>query len=215
MEPPTQQQKSVSQDARDRKKLPDISPNTHIISQPSSKIPCIFAFAGCTSITTFKSDWKRHVSTKHFHSQLYTCSKCKKGEGQKKGYNRKDLFTNHLKRKHQIAQGPEIERLQSECITASRDRPEHLHCARRECQKVFKRLADWDEWTEHVWLHVEKGEGCGVADVFIHFALESGIIEIQGENDYRLCKETWEGASVSWAKNLSVLAMVAGGYTGS
>ena len=47
----------------------------------------------------------------------------------------------------------------------------------------------WDEWTEHVGRHMEKGEGPVLrADgLLAQWALEEGIIEPKGDGEYRLC----------------------------
>lgn len=179
----------------------------HIAAAHTRPFPCAFSFAGCTSTFGSKNEWKRHIASQHLCLQYYRCSACSTNTAEGKGneFNRKDLFTQHLRRMHApfpikraIAKGDSkmqadwdlhVKEMQQSCLVQRRHPPQKSACPKQECQSVFEGPTSWDEWTEHVGRHMEKGEGqrLGVDDLLAKWALEEGIIEPKGNGEFRLC----------------------------
>ncbi|KAK4122322.1 hypothetical protein N657DRAFT_672891 [Parathielavia appendiculata] len=91
--------------------------DTHIRKQHHRPFNCVFDFAGCESTFASKNEWKRHVATQHLLLFYWACpegacanthrhgpcaSSAFRGPNNPRGsiFNRKDLFTQHLKRMH-------------------------------------------------------------------------------------------------------------------
>ncbi|KAG5979281.1 hypothetical protein E4U55_005334 [Claviceps digitariae] len=179
----------------------------HVAAAHTRPFPCAFFFAGCTSTFGSKNEWKRHISSQHLCLQYYRCSACPQSAAEGKGneFNRKDLFTQHLRRMHApfqikraISQGDghiqaewdtHVKEMQQSCLVTRRQPPQRAACPKTDCQKSFEGQNAWDEWTEHVGRHMEKGEGpvLGADELLTQWALEEGIIEAKGEGEYRLC----------------------------
>ncbi|QDS68960.1 hypothetical protein FKW77_008792 [Venturia effusa] len=68
--------------------------------------PCCFAQYNCGSAFTSKNEWKRHISTKHIQLGFWRCDMCPPSPGIDhpifNDFNRKDLFTQHLRRMHAV-----------------------------------------------------------------------------------------------------------------
>lgn len=62
-------------------------------------LPCPLAAFGCTSSFISKNEWKRHINTQHLRLEAWLCDQCPKRDN-KREFNRKDLFIQHLKRMH-------------------------------------------------------------------------------------------------------------------
>ncbi|KAB8294846.1 hypothetical protein EYC80_006807 [Monilinia laxa] len=144
----------------------------HIASSHTRAYICVFDFAGCGSTFASKNEWKRHVSSQHLNLQAWVCTLGSCGKvplsshpGAMKGalkrsggkaavergyqirgaeFNRKDLFTQHLRRMHAPfdvkrkgkRNGEWEERvkgLQRSCERVVRDAPERLGCPVRGC----------------------------------------------------------------------------------
>jgi len=121
-----------------------------------------------------------------------------------KDFSRKDLFTQHLRRMHApfalkkaIAKGDNklqlewethVKEMQATCLVHRRQPPQRTACPKEDCSKVFEGAGSWDDWTEHVGRHMEKGEagGLGVDKLLARWALDEGIIEHRGDGEYRL-----------------------------
>ncbi|KAK7419813.1 hypothetical protein QQZ08_010701 [Neonectria magnoliae] len=179
----------------------------HIAAAHTRPFPCAFSFAGCTSTFGSKNEWKRHISSQHLCLQYYRCSSCTQStaEGRGNEFNRKDLFTQHLRRMHApfqikraIAKGDSklqteweahVKDMQQSCLVQRRHPPQRSACPKPDCQTVFEGPTSWDEWTEHVGRHMEKGEGqrLGVDGLLAKWALEESIIEPRGDGEFRLC----------------------------
>lgn len=179
----------------------------HIAAAHTRPFPCAFAFAGCTSTFGSKNEWKRHLASQHLCLQYYRCSECPQGSGEGRGneFNRKDLFTQHLRRMHapfqvkrsmtktdtklQAEWEVRVKELQQCCLVQRRWPPQRSACPKPDCQSVFEGPTSWDEWTEHVGRHMEKGESLrlGVDRLLAKWALDEGIIEPKGDGEYRLC----------------------------
>ncbi|KAI1081078.1 hypothetical protein F5B20DRAFT_536696 [Whalleya microplaca] len=182
----------------------------HIAAAHTRPFPCAFAFAGCTSTFGSKNEWKRHIASQHLCLQYYRCSSCPQTtvEGKGNEFNRKDLFTQHLRRMHApfaikkaIAKGDSklqvdwethVKEMQQSCLVTRRQPPQRSACPKPDCASVFEGPTSWDEWTEHVGRHMEKGEAArlGVDRLLAKWALDEGIIERKEDGEYRLCNGT-------------------------
>ncbi|KAF4969248.1 hypothetical protein FSARC_3501 [Fusarium sarcochroum] len=178
----------------------------HIAAAHTRPFPCAFSFAGCTSTFGSKNEWKRHIASQHLCLQYYRCSSCPQSTAEGKGneFNRKDLFTQHLRRMHApfqikraIAKGDSklqsewdthVKDMQQSCLVQRRLPPQRSACPKQGCQSIFEGPSSWDEWTEHVGRHMEKGEGgrLGVDGLLAQWALDEGIIERKADGEYRL-----------------------------
>lgn len=178
----------------------------HIAAAHTRPFPCAFSFAGCTSTFGSKNEWKRHIASQHLCLQYYRCSSCPQSSADGKGneFNRKDLFTQHLRRMHapfaikksitksdsklQTEWETHVKDMQTSCLVTRRQPPQRSACPKPDCQSVFEGPGSWDEWTEHVGRHMEKGEAqhMGVDSLLSDWALEEGIIERLGNGGYRL-----------------------------
>ncbi|KAL7623191.1 hypothetical protein AAE478_006872 [Parahypoxylon ruwenzoriense] len=182
----------------------------HIAAAHTRPFPCAFAFAGCTSTFGSKNEWKRHIASQHLCLQYYRCSSCPQStvEGKGNEFNRKDLFTQHLRRMHApfaikkaIAKGDSklqmdwethVKEMQQSCLVTRRKPPQRSSCPKSDCASVFEGPTSWDEWTEHVGRHMEKGEAgrLGIDRLLAKWALDEGIIERRDDSEYRLCSGT-------------------------
>ncbi|CAG8949969.1 hypothetical protein HYFRA_00004301 [Hymenoscyphus fraxineus] len=189
--------------------------HTHITKTHQHQLrayTCVFHFAGCPSTFTSKNEWKRHVSSQHLNLTAWVCELglCAKS-ARKSEFNRKDLFTQHLRRMHtpsSIKRGASskkngeweerVKELQRCCVVVKREAPELVGCPVRGCESFFEGKGAWDERMEHVGKHLEKGimEGLGVQvnqgdDAhLVRWALGEGIIEEKlgcGGGRFRLC----------------------------
>ena len=179
----------------------------HIAAAHTRPFPCAFSFAGCTSTFGSKNEWKRHIASQHLCLQYYRCSSCPQSSADGKGneFNRKDLFTQHLRRMHapfaikkalskgdsklQAEWDGHVKEMQASCLVTRRQPPQRSACPKPDCQSVFEGAGSWDEWTEHVGRHMEKGEAqrLEVDRLLAKWALDEGIIERQEDGEYRLC----------------------------
>lgn len=178
----------------------------HIAAAHTRPFPCAFSFAGCNSTFGSKNEWKRHITSQHLCLQYYRCSSCPGGSTEGKGneFNRKDLFTQHLRRMHapfqikrpaskgdvkiQAEWELHVRSMQQSCLVNRRYPPQKSACPNPDCRSVFEGPGSWDEWTEHVGRHMEKGEGgkLSVDRHLIDWALDENIIESRGGGNYRL-----------------------------
>lgn len=179
----------------------------HIAAAHTRPFPCAFAFAGCTSTFGSKNEWKRHIASQHLCLQYYRCLLCSSSTPEGKGneFNRKDLFTQHLRRMHApfaIKKGlakvdpkmllewdNHVKEMQQSCLVTRRLPPQRSACPKSDCESTFEGPGSWDEWTEHVGRHMEKGEGqqLGVDHLLAKWALDEGVIERRDDGAYRLC----------------------------
>ncbi|KAI6750229.1 hypothetical protein HG531_007494 [Fusarium graminearum] len=82
-----------------------------------------------------------------------------------------------------------VKEMQVSCLVQRRLPPQRSACPKQGCQSVFEGPSSWDEWTEHVGRHMEKGEGggrLGVDGLLAQWALDEGIIERKTDGEYRL-----------------------------
>ncbi|CAP72575.1 uncharacterized protein PODANS_2_70 [Podospora anserina S mat+] len=189
----------------------------HVAAAHTRPFPCAFSFAGCPSTFGSKNEWKRHIASQHLCLQYYRCSSCPQSSPDGKGneFNRKDLFTQHLRRMHapfaikkSIAKGDSklqvewethVKEMQASCLVTRRQPPQRSACPKQDCQSVFEGPGSWDEWTEHVGRHMEKGEAqqMGVDSLLSDWALEEGIIERLEDGEYKLTSGNGNGNGVA------------------
>jgi hypothetical protein len=68
--------------------------------------PCPLAIYGCAATFATKNEWKRHISTQHIKLGFWRCDLCPPSQDAQltstyyNDFNRKDLFTQHLRRMH-------------------------------------------------------------------------------------------------------------------
>lgn len=190
----------------------------HIAAAHTRPFPCAFAFAGCTSTFGSKNEWKRHIASQHLCLTYYRCSSCSQGtvEGKGNEFNRKDLFTQHLRRMHApfqikraLAKGDSklqqeweshVKDMQISCLVTRRAPPQRSACPKADCANIFEGAGSWDDWTEHVGRHMEKGEAArlGVDRLLAKWALDEGIIEKKDDGEYRLCGVEREGGAAGY-----------------
>ncbi|KAI9657597.1 MAG: hypothetical protein M1821_002773 [Bathelium mastoideum] len=65
--------------------------------------PCPLAPYNCASAFGSKNEWKRHISSQHLRLGYWRCDLCADPTDRPNDFNRKDLFTQHLRRMHAAA----------------------------------------------------------------------------------------------------------------
>ncbi|KAK7952486.1 uncharacterized protein PG986_008214 [Apiospora aurea] len=159
----------------------------HIKKQHTRPFTCLFAFAGCASTFAAKNEWKRHVASQHLLLFYWLCSQgtCTKVSNSSSSsicsphapnlpngaiFNRKDLYTQHVRRMHvplnikkQLKQKntvPEwedsLQCFQEEAHKPRCSLPDYMTCPAAGCAHVFKGASAWDEHMEHLAKHLEK-----------------------------------------------------------
>lgn len=143
--------------------------------------PCPLAAYNCTSTFASKNEWKRHVSTQHIKLGYWRCDLCTPTTDPNDSsvlyhndFNRKDLFTQHLRRMH-AANGSGARHLkeypvdednigdhQTRCYLQLRSPPQQSVCPFNGCDHEFFGPASWEERMEHVGRHFEKDKRNGV-----------------------------------------------------
>jgi hypothetical protein len=174
----------------------------HVTSSHTRAFICVFDFAGCNATFTSKNEWKRHVSSQHLNLTAWVCDLgiCGKnhasGKSKPAEFNRKDLFTQHLRRMHtpfQVKRNKDrknaeweekLKDLQRECLITKREPPMQLACPLQSCGVHFEGQGTWDDMMEHVGKHLEKaasglGESVNQEDdgLLVEWALKEGILQ--------------------------------------
>ncbi|KAF2750553.1 hypothetical protein M011DRAFT_174050 [Sporormia fimetaria CBS 119925] len=124
--------------------------------------PCPLAAYGCISSFTSKNEWKRHVSTQHIKLSFWRCSMCPPTADPHdpdsvyyNDFNRKDLFTQHLRRMHgDFVTDENLAQYHRDCYIEVRDAPLKSQCL--YCSQSFDGKGSWEERMEHVGRHLEK-----------------------------------------------------------
>ncbi|RFU32324.1 hypothetical protein B7463_g4025, partial [Scytalidium lignicola] len=188
----------------------------HVASEHTRAFVCVFSFAGCHSTFASKNEWKRHVSSQHLNLVFWLChlGSCGNANHASKSpgmFNRKDLFTQHMRRMHapapvkrqqknDAAWEAKLKDLQESCMKTRGSPPTRLGCPVRGCSLEFSGPSCWDDRMEHIGKHLEKVVS-GRADeeekviirneedrLLVNWALSQGIIERKG-NGYALCSK--------------------------
>lgn len=136
--------------------------------------PCPLSAYGCRSNFSSKNEWKRHVSTQHIKLGFWRCDLCAPTVDSHdeqtvyhNDFNRKDLFTQHLRRmhaashsssrnqkEHRVVTESNISDHQTRCFNVLRETPPQSKCL--FCPETFSGPASWDLRMEHVGRHLEK-----------------------------------------------------------
>lgn len=156
----------------------------HIKSEHTRPLVCVFHYAGCTSRFASKNEWKRHVASQHLALRYWLCTEgtC----GQTRGpstrsraptlpsfgsiFNRKDLYTQHIRRMHLPTEAGSPgskkplpadyeDRLRELQARAARIRcalPTFMLCPAVNCGTEFHGPNAWDDRMEHVAGHLER-----------------------------------------------------------
>ncbi len=164
------------------------------------RFPCPLALYGCTSDFTSKNEWKRHINTQHIKLGYWRCDLCPPTTDPNDGnalyyneFNRKDLFTQHLRRMHAApkdsssdssAEYPvnedNLAEHQTRCFLALRTAPQQSSCL--FCEQRFEGPTSWEDRVEHVGRHLEKDRSSirdmlDVASWNVDFGLEQYLLE--------------------------------------
>lgn len=174
----------------------------HVKSAHTRTYVCAFAFAGCNSLFGSKNEWKRHVASQHLCLNYWECTQGACGSRARPSssspssasnkssiFNRKDLFTQHLRRMHAPAAAKkntkkiprweaDVSRLQAECLRIRRDAPEKIACG--ACGVSFEGDGAWDERMEHFARHAERGEPGDVDGGLVDWAVREGVVRSVG-----------------------------------
>ncbi|RPA99608.1 hypothetical protein L873DRAFT_896306 [Choiromyces venosus 120613-1] len=158
---------------------------------------CIFSFAACPQTFSSKNEWKRHVYSQHLLFNYWRCDQAScspqtdpppspSGAREKNTFNRKDLFTLHVKRMHgttaTTTEG--LSDMVERCKRQSRMPPTWKKCG--HCGREWT-IEEFAEKMEHIGGHLEMGaaaekakggeKGWKIDDEFIEWAVEEGIVE--------------------------------------
>lgn len=163
----------------------------HVLSTHTRPFTCTFQSYGCTATVGSKNEWKRHINVQHLHLETWRCDldacgqeKPKKSTSSSAGspslgkkanatevqyhdFDRKDLFTQHIKRMHappssaphaeKQAFENKISETQERCHRQLRSPPPRSKCP--YCpDKVFEGPGSWTDRLEHVGKHLEKND---------------------------------------------------------
>lgn len=162
--------------------------NKHVMTMHTRPFSCVFARYGCPSTFGAKNEWKRHVSSQHLRPGVYRCdmstcvpqprhqrrksssshtSKDNETDGFNE-FNRKDLFTQHIRRMHSpTAKGEKdlfesnLESVRKRCWVKLHDIPPRSMCGfcMHEGKSVFfQGKGAWEDRMEHIGRHLERGE---------------------------------------------------------
>lgn len=171
--------------------------------------PCPLAAYNCTSTFSSKNEWKRHVSTQHIKLGYWRCDLCAPTTDPNDAsvlyhndFNRKDLFTQHLRRMHtengsgarHMEEHPvnedNIQEHQARCYLQLRCAPQQSICPFSGCDREFVGPMSWEERTEHVGRHLEKDRKNGtdrldvaswkVDTALEHYLMNEGLIVWEG-----------------------------------
>jgi hypothetical protein len=149
-------------------------------ADPLRPFPCPLAVYGCKSTFTSKNEWKRHVSTQHVKLGFWRCQLCPLSSDPANpiynDFNRKDLFTQHVRRMHDssslmtrytISSHDEDDKSQDNSIPESlmteyqnrcyqhlRSHPPQSGCL--FCTQTFEGDGSWDQRMEHLGAHFER-----------------------------------------------------------
>ena len=163
----------------------------HILSTHTRPFICTFKRYGCNAVVGSKNEWKRHINVQHLHLETWRCDLCHSSpekhkncppptavspslgkkdnasEAQYHDFDRKDLFTQHIKRMHappssashadRVAFDRGISDIQDRCHRQLRSPPPRSRCL--YCpDKVFEGSGSWTDRLEHVGKHLEKND---------------------------------------------------------
>ena len=191
--------------------------NKHITTAHTRPFTCTFRIYGCLSTFGSKNEWKRHVSSQHLRLGFWRCNleQCLPRQQADTSdeeveelifndFNRKDLFTQHLRRMHSpppsssAAEKAEfntsLENVTRNCFMAIRNSPPRSVCGfcntNATHEVAFEGQGAWEARMEHVGRHLESGHGRGgkwVEDQGLKdWLVSEGLIEGNDKNGWWL-----------------------------
>ena len=157
---------------------PEASPQD--LASTNRSFPCPLAPYGCTSTFASKNEWKRHVNTQHLRLGFWRCDQCPQANKKPNDFNRKDLFTQHVRRMHPVdgsdltaaskhrrtkaskcdAVEEALTEASTRCYRRLRSPPEQSRCV--VCDQTFNGAGTWDERMEHIGRHMEAAKKDGL-----------------------------------------------------
>ena len=160
----------------------------HVLASHTRPFICTFHKYGCSSTVGSKNEWKRHINVQHMHLETWRCdigvcappscgstdhkhtSPSPSGQLETHAplyhdFDRKDLFTQHLKRMHSPATSASraekskfensIDGIQKRCHRVLREAPVNTFCPYCPNHPVFEH---WEDRVEHVGKHLERSD---------------------------------------------------------
>ncbi|MCJ1439253.1 hypothetical protein MMC27_008645 [Xylographa pallens] len=156
----------------------------HISTVHTRPFTCTFRLYGCPATFGSKNEWKRHVSSQHLRLGIWRCDlgsclppsphhdEAEDPEPIYNEFNRKDLFTQHLRRMHSPPTScsqhekdhfaATLEAACTRCLIDIRSPPPYSscgYCPPGQQGTVFEGLGLWEARMEHVGRHLESGHG--------------------------------------------------------
>ena len=186
----------------------------HVLASHTRPFICTLHAYGCDSTVGSKNEWKRHINIQHMRFETWRCDvgACAPQHVGLEGaaapansahqsahlpdsfyhdFDRKDLFTQHLKRMHapppsasaadKTAFNDAIDAVQRRCHLRLRELPANTICPFCPEHPTFRK---WEDRIEHVGKHLEKGDVEGmpeVEDVVLRdWMVAQGFLEREG-----------------------------------
>ena len=195
----------------------------HALTVHIRPFTCSFRIYGCSATFGSKNEWKRHVSSQHLRLGFWRCDlngclptnaslgkasdsaydlhrACSEEAVTYNDFNRKDLFTQHLRRMHAPGRGASkadreafdytLSEICTRCWISTRKPPAFRTCGFCEQDSSlngddFGKIVTWEARMEHVGRHLEIGHGKSRVwredSVLRDWMIENGLIE-QGKN---------------------------------
>ena len=189
----------------------------HVLASHTRPFLCTFHRYGCSSTVGSKNEWKRHINVQHMHLETWRCDigACVAPSSETKDrrngvqpapmatsgpvyheFDRKDLFTQHLKRMHAPSSSAsraertrfenQLEAIQKRCHRILRGPPAKSICPYCPDHPVFE---SWDERVEHVGRHLEKSDFDQKMEIE-----DQPLLEWLNHEEYLV----WKGAGQGW-----------------
>lgn len=191
-------------------------------SFPHRPYHCLLTPYNCVSSFSSKNEWKRHISTQHMRLGFWRCDQCPNRELKPNDFNRKDLFTQHLRRMHPLSQqvqpqdgviryddseDRQLAAAAERCYVRLRGLPEGTNCV--FCGQAFEGLDSWNGNLEHVAKHMEQPEGGGVEpktwrkdEALEAWLINENLVEAHGER--WVLQDTSSPNSIARARSNSI-----------
>ncbi|KAK4693840.1 hypothetical protein P7C71_g3628, partial [Lecanoromycetidae sp. Uapishka_2] len=183
----------------------------HVLASHTRPFVCTLHTYGCESTVGSKNEWKRHINIQHMRFETWRCDvgACAPQnigpDGQLASsshepfyhdFDRKDLFTQHLKRMHapapsasaaeKTAFNDAIDNVQRRCYVRLRELPANTICPFCSEHPTFRK---WEDRIEHVGKHLEKGDvdlNAEVEDIMLRdWMVSQGFLAREG-GEWRL-----------------------------
>ncbi|KAF4629681.1 hypothetical protein G7Y89_g8464 [Cudoniella acicularis] len=162
----------------------------HIAAAHTRPFPCAFSFAGYVLLVLRAPLKAKAMNLTEKISLPSIFVECMHLLQSKKAIAKGDS-------KLQLEWETHVKEMQNSCLVIRRQPPLRSACPKPDCANVFEGAGSWDDWTEHVGRHMEKGEAgrLGVDRLLARWALEEGIIERKEDGEYRLLGTEREGTA--------------------